>query len=70
MPDPAREQTVSGYLNSLRENKGWIPLGVLIFDAEKQEFCIALTQDVNKDELNALLEKIKIKFTSKKCTSR
>jgi len=69
MPDPAREQTVSEYLNSLRENKGWIPLGVLIFDAEKQEFCITLTQDVNKDELNALLEKIKIKFQPKKCKS-
>lgn len=48
-------------IKELREN-GHVPLAILSFDVAKNQFFMALLENVDKDEVNALLTQIGLRF--------
>jgi hypothetical protein len=41
---------------------GRVPLGVVSYDVEREEFVLSMCPDVSWEELNALLEKLRLRF--------
>ena len=61
MHDTARPTTINELLNALRK-EGRVPLGVVSYDVEREEFIIQMCPDVSESELRALLAKLRISF--------
>ena len=59
MHDTARPTTINELLNALRK-EGRVPLALLSFDVDKQEFIVQMCPDISESELKALLAKLKL----------